>query len=160
MFISINNFKAFLILTFTVLIINSNAENGNSVVNQTELLQVTKLISSYFQTEEYLWIVIERREENTLEQIYNEHKIALHINQFQNVVERSRITVDFGLNGNLKFLNETSTFVFNILKNRDYFALDRYAKSQQVLNISTAIETIYRLCNTTEFWRDLNYVRV
>lgn len=144
------------IVAFTIVF---NAENAiGDDANQTQTLQINKLISRYFQTEEYLWIVIERREENTLEQIYNEHKTVLNDNKFMNVIERMRITVDFELIKNLKFLNETSTRVYNILKSRDYGELNKFARSDRVQNVTDAIEAVSRLCNTTDFWRDLENV--
>lgn len=91
-----------------------------------EELQINRSIAEYFQIEETLWTAIMRRDENTLESICNEHKIRLNENLFQNIIERNRIGVDLELSNGLRFLNDTTTNVYNIIKSRDYGGLMRY----------------------------------
>lgn len=122
-----------------------------------ENLLVNKLIVQYLQIENDLWQVIERREENTLEQIYNEHKNQLKENQFQNYIDRIRIVVDLNLSNQLRFLNETTTKVYFILQSRDYGGLNRFAHSTQVQNISSVMESINQMASN-DLWIDLKDV--
>lgn len=124
-----------------------------------EELQINRSIAEYFQVEDSLWTAIERRTENTLELIYNEHKIRLNENLFQNIIERNRIGVDLELSNGLRFLNDTTTNVYNIIKSRDYGGLIRFSGSQRVKNITDAMEKISRASISADLWRDLNDVR-
>lgn len=124
-----------------------------------ENLLVNKLIVQYGQIESDLWQVIERREENTLEQIYNEHRSQLKENHFQNYIDRMRIGVDLNLSRQLKFLNESTTRVHGILQARDYGGLNRFAHSSQVQNISAAMETVGQYIASNELWVDVKDVR-
>lgn len=124
-----------------------------------EELQINRSIAEYFQIEETLWAAIQRREENTLELIYNQHKIRLNDNQFQNIIERNRIGVDLELTSGLRFLNDTTTNVFNIIKSQDYGGLIRFAGSFRVKNITDAMEKISRASVSADLWRDLSDVR-
>lgn len=124
-----------------------------------EDLLVNKLIAEYFQIEENLWQVIERREENTLEQIYNEHQIRLGKgHQYENFIERNRIGVDLDLAHGLKFLNETTSAVFIILKSHDFGSLNRFARSPCVWNITEALALISQSILSNELWHDVNDV--
>lgn len=124
-----------------------------------EELRVNKLIAEYFQIEEHLWQVIERREENTLEQIYNEHKFRLgDSHRYENFIERNRIGVDLDLAIGLKFLNETTTTVFGILKSQDFGSLNRFAHSPLVRNITELLAFINRPIVLTELWHDISDV--
>lgn len=123
-----------------------------------EELQINRSIVEYFQVEESLWTAIERRDENTLELIYNEHKKRLNENLFQNIIERNRIGVDLELTNGLRFLNDTTTNVYNIIKSRDYGGLIRFSSSHRVKNITDAIEKISRASVSTDLSRDLSDV--
>lgn len=123
-----------------------------------EELQINRSIAEYFQIEEKLWAAIQRREENTLELIYQQHKIRLNDNQFQNIIERNRIGVDLELTSGLRFINDTTTNVFNIIKSRDYGGLIRFSGSYQVKNITDAMEKISRASVSADLWRDLSDV--
>lgn len=123
-----------------------------------EELQINRSIADYFQVEETLWAAIERREENTLELIYNEHKIRLNENLFQNIIERNRIGVDLELTNGLRFLNDTTTNVYNIIKSQDYGGLIRFSSSHRVKNITDAIEKIGKTSISPDLWRDLSDV--
>lgn len=125
-----------------------------------EELQINRAIAEYFQVEDSLWAAIERREENTLELIYNEHKIRLDENHFQNIIERNRIGVDLELTNGLRFLNDTTTYVYNIIKSRDYGGLIRFAGSHRVKNVTDAMEKISHASISAELWRDLSDVCV
>lgn len=124
-----------------------------------EELQINRSIAEYFQIEEKLWAAIQRREENTLELIYQQHKIRLNDNQFQNIIERNRIGVDLELTSGLRFINDTTTNVFNIIKSRDYGGLIRFSGSYQVKNITDAMDKISRASVSADLWRDLSDVR-
>lgn len=124
-----------------------------------EELQINRSIAEYFQIEDTLWTAIQRRDENTLEMIYNEHKIRLNENLFQNIIERNRIGVDLELTNGLRFLNDTTTNVYNIIKSRDYGGLIRFASSHRVKNITDAIEKISKASISSDLWRDLSDVR-
>lgn len=125
-----------------------------------EELQINRSIAEYFQVEDSLWAAIQRRHENTLELIYNEHKIRLNENLFQNIIERNRINVDPELNSGLRFLNDTTTNVYNIIKSRDYGGLIRFSDSHRVKNITDAMEQIHRtsVSQSADLWRDLSDV--
>lgn len=123
-----------------------------------EELQINRSIAEYFQIEESLWAAILRREENTLELIYNEHKIRLDENLFQNIIERNRIGVDLELTNGLRFLNDTTTNVYNIIKSRDYGGLIRFAGSYRVKNVTDVMEKISRASVSSDLWRDLSDV--
>lgn len=123
-----------------------------------EELQINRSIAEYFQVEETLWAAIHRREENTLELIYNEHKIRLNENLFQNIIERNRIGVDLELTSGLRFLNDTTTNVFMIIKSRDYGGLIRFSGSHRVKNITDAMDKISRASVSADLWRDLSDV--
>lgn len=126
---------------------------------RVEDLRVNKLIAEYFQIEEHLWQVIERREENTLEQMYNEHKFRLgDSNRYENFIGRNRIGVDLDLASGLKFLNETTTTVFGILKSQDFGSLNRFAHSSLVRNITEVLAYINRSIVLTELWHDIRDV--
>lgn len=123
-----------------------------------EELQVNRAIVEYFQVEDALWTAIQRRDENTLEAIYNEHKIRLNDNAFHNIIERNRIGVDLELTNGLRFLNDTTTNVFNIIRSRDYGGLMRFAGSHRVNNITDAMEKVSRASISADLWRDLSDV--
>lgn len=125
-----------------------------------EELQINRAIVEYFQVEDTLWSAIMRRDENTLESIYNEHKIRLDNNPFQNVIERNRIGVDLELTNGLRFLNDTTTNVFNIILSRDYGGLMRFAGSHRVNNITDAMEKVSRASISADLWRDLSDVMI
>lgn len=125
-----------------------------------EEFQINRSIAEYFQVESTLWAAIERREENTLELIYNQHKTRLSENLFQNIIERNRIGVDLELTNGLRFLNDTTTNVYNIIKSQDYGGLIRFSGSHRVKNITDAIEKISRASVSTDLWRDLSDVSV
>lgn len=133
---------------------------GADTLPRVEELRVNKLIVEYFQIEEYLWQVIERREENTLEQIYNEHKIRLadSSNHYENIIERNRIGVDLDLANGLKFLNETTSTVSGILKSHDFGGLNRFAHSPRIRNITDVLTFINRSTIPTELWHDIRDV--
>lgn len=124
-----------------------------------EELQINRSIVEYFQVEDSLWAAIEQRTENTLEMIYNEHKIRLNENLFQNIIERNRIGVDLELSNGLRFLNDTTTNVYNIIKSRDYGGLIRFSGSHRVKNITDVMEKISRASISADLWRDLSDVR-
>lgn len=127
--------------------------------SQVEDLRVNKLIAEYFQIEEHLWQVIERREENTLEQIYQVYKFRLgDTHRYENFIERNRIVVDLDLASGLKFLNETTSMVFGVLKSQDFGGLDRFAHSQRVRNITEVLALINRTLGSTELWHDIRDV--
>lgn len=133
--------------------------DGNSHIRPLyEELQINRSIAEYFQVEESLWTAIERRDENTLEMIYNEHKIRLNENMFQNIIDRNRIGVDLELSNGLRFLNDTTTNVYNIIKARDYGGLIRFAGSHRVKNITDSMEKISRASVSADLWRDLSDV--
>lgn len=123
-----------------------------------EELQINRAIVEYFQVEDTLWKAIQRRDENTLESIYNEHKIRLDNNPYQNVIERNRIGVDLELTNGIRFLNDTTTNVFNIILSRDYGGLMRFAGSHRVNNITDAMEKVSRASISADLWRDLSDV--
>lgn len=123
-----------------------------------EELQINRSIVEYFQVEDSLWTAIQRRDENTLELIYNEHKIRLNENLFQNIIERNRIGVDLELTNGLRFLNDTTTNIFGIIKSRDYGGLIRFSSSHRVKNITDAIGKISRASVSSDLWRDLSDV--
>lgn len=123
-----------------------------------EELQINRSIAGYFQVEDSLWAAILRREENTLELIFNEHKIRLDENLFQNIIEKNRIGVDLELTNGLRFLNDTTTNVYNIIKSRDIGGLMRFASSHRIRNITDAIEKISRASLSSDLWRDLTDV--
>lgn len=143
-------------LIFVIFVAHTQCADRSS---QVEDLRVNKLIADYFQIEEHLWQVIERREENTLEQIYIEHKIRLgDSHRYENVIERNRIIVDPDLAHGLKFLNETTSMVAGILKSQDFGGLNRYAHSPRVRNITEGLELINRTISSTELWHDIRDV--
>lgn len=123
-----------------------------------EELHINRAIVEYFQVEDTLWAAIQRRDENTLESIYNEHKIRLNDNTFQNIIERNRIGVDLELTNGLRFLNDTTANVFNIIRSRDYGGLMRFAGSHRVNNITDAMEKVSRASISADLWRDLSDV--
>lgn len=123
-----------------------------------EELQINRSIADYFQVEESLWAAIKRREENTLELIYNEHKKRLNENLFQNIIEKNRIGVDLELTNGLRFLNDTTTNVYNLIKSLDYGGLIRFSSSHRVKNVTDAIEKISNASLSSDLWRDLSDV--
>lgn len=123
-----------------------------------EELQINRSIVEYFQVEDSLWTAIQRRDENTLEMIYNEHKIRLNENMFQNIIDRNRIGVDLELSNGLRFLNDTTSNVYNIIKARDYGGLIRFAGSHRVKNITDAMDKISYASVSADLWRDLSDV--
>lgn len=143
-------------LFFVIFVAQTHSADRSS---QVEDLRVNKLIAEYFEIEEHLWQVIERREENTLEQIYTEHKIRLgDSNLYENFIERNRIVVDPDLVTILKFLNETTTTVSAILKSQDFGGLNRFAHSTRVRNITDALGLINRTIASSELWHDIRDV--
>lgn len=144
-----------LFIVICVVLIGIDADTSPRV----EELRVNKLIAEYFQIEEHLWQVIERREENTLEQIYNEHKFRLgDNNRYENFIERNRIVVDLDLADGLRFLNETTSTVTGILKSQDFGGLNRFAHSPRVWNITEVLALINRSIISTELWHDIRDV--
>lgn len=138
--------------------VDSSIVVGAEISGRVENLLVDKQRNDYMLIEENLWQVIERREENTLEQICNEHRKCLSENHFENFLDRNRVNVDIDLIGGLKVLNETTTNVFSILKFRDYGGLMRFAHSPLVRNITEAMQLVSRKTVSDELWKDLRDV--
>lgn len=122
-------------------------------------LQIHKAASDYLDTATNLWRVIDRRAENTLEQIYYNHKTVLNENYFQNFAVRSRISYNGSLDDALTLVTDKSVRALNLLKNRDYGGLNDFVRSTVDIVVQ-ALADIDAICNSKAFWEDLKSVRI
>lgn len=125
--------------------------------NANYQLQIDKVSSDYLEIELNLWRNIDRRAENTLEQIYYNHKSSLSENLFQNFAVRNRITLNGTLEDALASVNEKALRAFGYLKNRDYGGLNEFVRGSAA-DIISALTDIDRYCSEPHFWEDLKSV--
>lgn len=139
-------------IVFVLLIVVADSSFGSR-----EHLQIAKVTSDYLETEANLWRAIDRRAENTLEQIYYNHKSVLSENLFQNYAARNRISLNGTLDDGILLINETSSKAFGLLKNRDYGGLNGFVRGA-VESVIQALDDITGVCDTAQFWMDLKSV--
>lgn len=120
-------------------------------------LQIDKVTSDYLDNELILWRSIERRAENTLEQIYYNHKASLSEDLFQNFSVRNRLNLNGTLEDALTVVLEKSARAFTLLKNRDYGGLNEFVRNAME-NVIISMEDISAISNIQEFWEQLKTV--
>lgn len=120
-------------------------------------LQIHKAVSDYLETTSNLWGVIDRRAENTLEQIYYSHKTNLNENYFQNYAVRGRISYNGTLDDALTLLTDKSVRALNLLKTRDYGGLNEFVRGTVDI-VAQAMADVDIVCGSKPFWEDLKKV--
>lgn len=139
-------------IVFVLLIVVVHSSFGSR-----EQLQIAKVTSDYLETEANLWRAIDRRAENTLEQIYYNHKSVLSENLYQNYAARNRISLNGTLDDGILLINETSSKAFGLLKNRDYGGLNGFVRGAAE-SVILALDDITGVCDAPQFWVDLKSV--
>lgn len=122
-------------------------------------LQINKIASEYLDNELILWRTIERRAENTLEQIYYNHKASLNEELFQNVSMRYMINLNGTLDDALTVIRDKSARVLTLLKSRDYGGLNDFVRNT-VDYVINALDDISFICSLPDFWEELKTVSI
>lgn len=143
-------------IVISVLALQAALPSSQSAINR---LQIHKVTSDYLETATNLWRVIDRRAENTLEQIYYSHKTVLNEHYFQNYAVRGRIVYNGTVDDALTMLTDKSMRALNLLKNRDYGGLNEFVRSTVDIVLQSMAD-IDAVCGVKAFWEDLKKVRI
>lgn len=147
------------LLVYIFVVLPNIAESNDTVV-QPHIALVDQLIKDYLVEEDNLWAVIERREESTLQQIYNIHTEFLHRPYGETNVLLNGIFVDNDpkLRNSIITINDTSHDIAReFFEHRNYTVLSM--KSLEGINLDRTFNVVYELAvNSTDFWLSLKNV--
>lgn len=137
-----------------------NIDTSDQLQHVTLVDQLTK---DYLAAEKNLWEVIERREDNTLQQIYNVHTEFLKRHYGESNVLLSGLymnTVSPKLINNIVTINETSHDIAReFFEHRNYTVLS--IKALNGINLDKTFQSICELTiNSIEFWNELKTVSI
>ncbi|XP_055324714.1 uncharacterized protein LOC129579092 [Sitodiplosis mosellana] len=145
----------FILCIFVVLPIDTIESTSDKVLHVTLVDQLTK---DYLEAEKNLWEVIERREDSTLQQIYNIHTDFLKRHYGESNVLLNDVHMN---NNNLKLLNniitinETSHDIAReFFEHRNYTVLSM--KAFDGINLDKTFQSVCeQTINSTDFWNNL-----
>lgn len=147
------------LLLYTFVVSLDAIESGSDEVSHVTL--VDQLTKDYLESEKNLWEVIERREDSTLQQIYNIHTDFLNrhygeSNVFLNGVYMNNINPKL-LNNIIK-INETSHDIAReFFEHRNYTVLS--IKAFEGINLDKTFQSVCeQTINSTDFWNNLKNV--
>lgn len=130
-------------------------EIDDSVVEQ---ILVDRLIKDYLKEEKHLWKVIEKREVDTLQQIYNVHTMFLNLYYGETNAFSNGLYVNPRVVNSIIAINETSHDIAReFFEHRNYSVL-----SMKAFNGISLDKTFNMICdetiNSTNFWANLRNV--
>lgn len=121
---------------------------------------VDELTAKYLADEAELWKVIEKREDRTLQFIYNVHTELLNRDFGEsNVFLRATYFPNFRVTGSIMAINDTSHEIQDeFFEHRNYTALS--IRATNGINLGKMFDSIYEeTINSTEFWSTIKNVR-
>lgn len=143
---------------FVVLPVDAMDDSGDDVLHVTLVDNLTK---EYLDAEHNLWGVIERREDSTLQQIYNIHTDFLGRHYGESNVLLNGVymnNVNPKLLNNIITINETSHDIAReFFEHRNYTVLSM--KAFEGINLDKTFQSICeQTINSTDFWNNLKNV--
>lgn len=120
---------------------------------------VDELAAKYLQDEAELWTVIEKREDRTIQLIYNVHTEILNRDYGESgVFVRSVYLHNPRVVGSIIAINDTSHEIANeFFEHRNYTALS--IRATKGINLNEIFDAIYEeTINSTEFWSGVKNV--
>lgn len=152
--------QSFVFLALLSVSIQSDAENIAAVHRMHNSL-VDQLIDDYVVAERHLWTVIERRETNTLQQIYDNHTYFLntHYGQSNMLFNLELIAKSPKIVASVNKINETSLDIANEFfgRHRNYTVLSM--KAFNGITIEKLFDEIFNdTINSTDFWSSIRHV--
>lgn len=149
-----------LLLCFICIFILPNSIHGNDFIAKPNITLVDRYTNEYLDAEENLWAVILRREDSTLQQIYN-----IHMDFLKRHYGESNILLN-GIFGNFSPKLANSVIIINATSHdiaREFFEHRNYTvlsmKAFEGINLDSTFHIVYELTvNSTEFWHDVDNV--
>lgn len=149
-------------LLVCIIVILPNAIRSNDIIAKPNITLVDRYINEYLDAEENLWAVISRREDSTLQQIYNIHMDFLKRPCGESNILLNGFLENFSskLANSVIIINATShEIALEFFEHRNYTVLSM--KAFEGVNLDKTFHTVYELTvNSTEFWHDLENVSV
>lgn len=147
-----------LILCIFVVLLDTIESSSDEVLHVTLVDQLT---NDYLEAEKNLWDVIEKREDSTLQQIYNVHTDFLKRHYGESNVLLNGIymnNINPKLLNNIITINETSHDIAReFFEHRNYTVLSM--KAFEGINLDKTFQSIYeQTINSTDFWNSLKNV--
>lgn len=148
-------------LLLCIICISPNSIRGNeSMASKPNITLVDRYTNEYLDAEENLWAVIARREDSTLQQIYNIHMDFLKRHYGESNILLNGFSESFNpkLANSVVIINATSHDIAReFFEHRNYTVLSM--KAFEGINLDTTFHTIYeQTVNSTEFWHNLDNV--
>lgn len=152
--------KQFCYLFVCIVAILPSVIRSNGIIAKPNITLVDRYTNEYLDAEENLWAVIERREDSTLQQIYNIHMDFLHRNYGESSILSKGILPHLTLTlfNSVHTINTTSHDIAReFFEHRNYTVLSM--KAYEGVDLDKTFQTVYKLTvNSTEFWHDLENV--
>lgn len=152
--------KRFCNLLVCIVAILPNAIRSNDFIAKPNITLVDRYINEYLDAEENLWTVIARREDSTLQQIYNIHMDFLHRNYGEsNILSKGFLPhLTLTLLNSVNTINTTSHDIAReFFEHRNYTVLSM--KAFEGVDLDKTFQLVHKLTvNSTEFWQDLENV--
>lgn len=150
--------KQLLCLIFFYFIL-PNRIQGNDLIGQ-QITLVDQLTKDYLRAEKELWKVIERREDSTLQQIYNVHTEFLnrHYGESNILLFGKHLKNNMNVRNSVVAINETSHDIAReFFEHRNYTVLSM--KAMNGINLDETFDIIFvETANSTDFWNNLKNV--
>lgn len=151
----------YLLCIFLVLFHTTKSNDVDKIDQLPHIALVDQLTKDYLEAEEKLWEVIERREDSTLQQIYNVHTEFLNRNYGESNVLLNGVytdNVDPKLLNNIIKINETSHDIAReFFEHRNYTVLSM--KALDGINLDKTFASVCeQTINSTDFWSNLQNV--
>lgn len=154
--------KRFCNLLVCIVAILPNAIRSNGIIARPNITLVDRCTNEYLDAEENLWAVIARREDSTLQQIYNIHMDFLHRNYGESkIISKGFLPhLTLTLVNSVNTINTTSHDIAReFFEHRNYTVLSM--KAFEGVDLDKTFQAVYNLTvNSTEFWQDLENVSV
>lgn len=148
--------KRFCYLLLLIFVILPNATKSTD----SNIVLVDQLTTDYLEAEENLWSVIEKREDSTLQQIYNVHMEFLnrHYGESNVLLHGFYALNSPKLINNIITINETSHEIAReFFEHRNYTVLSM--KAFEGINLDKTFKSICELTiNSADFWNILKNV--
>lgn len=149
-------------LSVCIILILPNAIRSNDIIAKPNITLVDRCINEYLDAEENLWAVIARREDSTLQQIYNIHMDFLkrHYGESNILLHGFLENLSPKLANSIIIINATSHEIAReFFEHRNYTVLSM--KALEGVDLDKTFHIVYELTvNSTEFWHDLENVSV
>lgn len=143
-----------------IITILPNAIHSNDIIAKPNITVVDRFTNEYLDAEENLWAVIARREDSTLQQIYNVHMDFLkrHYGETNILLNGFLENISPKLANSVIIINATSHEIAReFFEHRNYTVLSM--KAFEGVNLDKTFHKVYELTvNSTEFFLSLENV--